>query len=156
MNMRIKKSLSAILLVEDEEDHVRLIKKALKEHGRLLNDIYRVKNGEEAMQYIKRTGEYNEKNAPLPGLILLDIKLPMKDGFEVLKELKSDKKYKNIPVVMLTTASATEDVRKALELGANDYIVKPVKFTDFVEKVGKLGYYWAFISDSSIGISKKI
>lgn len=156
MNERKNKSLNSILLVEDEEDHVRLIKKALKEHGRLLNDIYWVKNGKEAMQYINRTDKYNEKNAPLPGLILLDIKLPLMDGFEVLKKLKSSKKYRTIPVVMLTTASAKEDIRKALELGANDYIIKPVKFSDFAKKVCKLGYYWAFVSDSEAGVFIKM
>ena len=70
-----------------------------------------------------------------------------------MKELKSDKKLKALLVVMLTTASATEDVKKALELGANDYILTPMKFSDFVEKVGKIGHYWAFISDSDSGIS---
>ena len=71
----------------------------------------------------------------------------MKDGFEVLEELKSDEMYKTIPVVMLTTTSETDDIDRAQKLGANDYIVKPVKFSDFIEKVGKVGYYWEFTSD---------
>jgi len=143
-----KSSLEVILLIEDEEDHARIIKKALKARGRLMNNIYWVKDGEEAMEYMLRRGRYNEENAPKPGLILLDIKLPMKNGFDVLQELKSDEILKVIPIVMLTTTSNSEDIQRALKLGANDYIVKPIKFSDFVEKVGNLGFYWGFISDS--------
>jgi two-component system response regulator len=83
----------------------------------------------------------------------LDLKMPLKDGFQVLAELKSDTRYKTIPVVVLTTSINSDDAKKALDLGANDFIVKPVKFTDFVQKVGQLGNYWGFISDSSIGNS---
>jgi CheY-like chemotaxis protein len=145
------KLMEPILLVEDEADHARLVKKSLSEHGRLLNEIYWVKNGIEAMEYITQSGPYNEKNAPRPGLILLDLKMPLKDGFQVLAELKSDPGYKSIPVVVLTTSVNSEDAKKALELGANDFIVKPVIFSDFVQKVGQLGNYWGFISDSYMG-----
>jgi CheY-like chemotaxis protein len=145
------KLMEPILLVEDEADHARLVKKSLSEHGRLLNEIYWVKNGIEAMEYITQSGPYNEKNAPRPGLILLDLKMPLKDGFQVLAELKSDPGYKSIPVVVLTTSVNSEDAKKALDLGANDFIVKPVKFSDFVQKVGQLGNYWGFISDSYMG-----
>ena len=145
------KWMEPILLVEDEPDHARLVKKSLSEHGRLLNEIYWVKNGIEAMEFITQSGPYNEKNAPRPGLILLDLKMPLKDGFQVLAELKSHPGYKSIPVVVLTTSVNSEDAKRALDLGANDYIVKPVKFADFVQKVGQLGNYWGFISDSCIG-----
>ena len=145
------KLMDPILLVEDEPDHARLVKKSLSEHGRLLNEIYWVKNGVEAMEYITQTGSYNEENAPRPGLILLDLKMPLKDGFQVLAELKSDTGHKSIPVVVLTTSANSEDAKKALELGANDFIVKPVNFSDFVHKVGQLGNYWGFISDSYMG-----
>ncbi len=145
--------MEPILLVEDEPDHARLVKKSLTEHGRLLNEIYWVKHGTEAMEYITQTGLYNKKNAPRPGLILLDLKMPLKDGFQVLDELKSDTRYKSIPVVVLTTSVNSDDAKKALDLGANDFIVKPVKFSDFVQKVGQLGNYWGFVSDSRIGNS---
>lgn len=151
MDITDRKRLDVILLVEDEEDHARLIKRALNERGNLLNEVVWVKNGKEALDYINRSGVYNQSNAPRPGLILLDIKLPLKDGFEVLKALKDENQFKHIPIVMLTTTSNSEDVRKALAMGANDYIVKPVKFSDFVDKVGQLGNYWAFVSDSVIG-----
>jgi CheY-like chemotaxis protein len=145
------KLMEPILLAEDEADHARLVRKSLTEHGRLLNEIYWVKNGIEALEYITHTGSYNETNAPRPGLILLDLKMPLKDGFQVLAELKSDTRYKTIPVVVLTTSINSDDAKKALDLGANDFIVKPVRFPDFVQKVGQLGNYWGFVSDSGIG-----
>ena len=142
------KKLDILLLVEDEEDHAELIIKALKNDGNLINEIKWVENGQEAIDYIKHQGKYNKENAPRPGLVLLDIKLPRKDGFQVLREIKSEEEYRTIPIVMLTTTSIADDIQKALKLGANDYIVKPIRFQDFVEKVKGLGYYWAFISDS--------
>ena len=142
------KRLDILLLVEDEEDHAELIMKGLKNDGHLINEIKWVANGQEALDYIKHRGKYNKENAPRPGLVLLDIKLPRKDGFHVLQEIKSDEDYKTIPIVMLTTTSTSDDIQKALKLGANDYIVKPIKFQDFVEKVKGLGHYWAFVSDS--------
>ena len=148
-----QKKLESILLVEDEEDHAHLVKKSLKEHGHLLNEIYWVKNGVEAMKFITRTAPYDKNNAPRPGMILLDLKMPFKDGFQVLRELKADGRYKTIPVVVLTTSINSDDAQKALELGANDYIVKPVRFADFVQKLGNLGTYWAFVSDASIANS---
>ncbi len=148
MGERVKK-LDVILLVEDEEDHAELIIKGLNEDGHLMNEIKWVENGQEAIDYITQSGNYNKENAPRPGLVLLDVKLPRKDGFHVLKVIKSEEKYKSIPVVMLTTTSTSDDIRKALNLGANDYIVKPIKFQNFVEKVKGLGHYWAFISDSN-------
>ncbi len=149
-----QKKPDPVLLVEDEDDHARLVRKSLTEHGRLANEIFRVKDGDEAMKFISQTGPYNKKNAPRPGLILLDLKLPIKDGFQVLRELKADDRFKIIPVVVLTTSINSDDARQAMELGANDYIVKPVKFPDFVEKVGRLGHYWVFTSDSRMGNSK--
>lgn len=149
MSGKHSKRLDLLLLVEDEPDHARLIMKTLKEKVKLMNPIHWVKNGAEAIAYITQTGTYDEESAPRPSLVLLDIKLPLKDGFEVLKVIKSNEKYRAIPVIMLTTTSRTDDVQKALDLGANDYIVKPVRFPDFVEKVGALSHYWIFVSDSN-------
>jgi len=149
MSGKHSKRLDLLLLVEDEPDHARLIMKTLKEKVKLMNPIHWVKNGAEAIAYITQTETYDEESAPRPSLVLLDIKLPLKDGFEVLKVIKSNEKYRAIPVIMLTTTSRTDDVQKALDLGANDYIVKPVRFPDFVEKVGALSHYWIFVSDSN-------
>ena len=145
-----KRNLEPILLVEDEEDHAHLVKKSLKEHGHLINEIYWVKNGVEAMKFITQSDPYDNKSAPRPAMILLDLKMPFMDGFQVLRELKADRRYKTIHVVVLTTSINSEDAQRALELGANDYIIKPVRFSDFVQKMGNLGTYWAFISDSDI------
>lgn len=140
--------LEVVLLVEDEPDHVELIIASLKKEGRLINEIHCVEDGQKAIEYMTLTGKYNKENAPRPGIILLDIKLPFKDGFEVLKELKSDKRFKRIPIIMLTTTSKSDDITRALDLGANDYIVKPVSWKDFEQKIRALGKYWAFISNS--------
>lgn len=140
--------LAEILVVEDEEDHSRLIKKTLEAIGQLRNDIVLIENGQEALDYLRKKGRYAGSDHSMPILILLDIKLPLKNGFEVLEELKADKELKNIPVVVLTTASSKEDIERALSMGANDYISKPVKFDDFRNKVNSLGYYWGIVSDS--------
>lgn len=147
--------LDPVLLVEDDPDHARLVKKALKEHGRLMNDIYWVKNGGEAIEYITRTGHYSDESGEKvlrPSLILLDIRMPLMDGFEVLKKIKTNKESRTIPVVMLTNTDLAEDVKRAMELGANDYIVKPVSFDDFARKMGQLGSYWGTVSDARIGL----
>ena len=144
------KRLEVILLVEDEPDHAELIIKGLKQDGHLINEIKWVENGQEAIDYLTQSGNYNKQNAPRPGLVLLDIKLPRKNGFQVLQEVRSYEHLKTIPFVMLTTTSVSEDIVKALTLGANDFIVKPVRFQDFVKKVRGLGHYWALISDLQI------
>ncbi len=155
MNINKLKNLDIILLVEDEEDHARLIMNSLKKEGKLLNEIIWVKNGVEALEYMEKSMKSAQTDIGKPRLVLLDVKLPLKNGFDVLKILKTDEKYKTIPVVMLTTTSNSDDVKKALSMGANDYIVKPVKFSDFMEKVSKLGNYWILTSDAENGIFEK-
>lgn len=149
----INRQLEVILLAEDEEDHARLIQRALCEGGRLSSKIIWVNNGEEAINFVKKKGKYCE-STPSPNLIILDVKMPMKNGFEVLKELKTDAKYRTIPIVMLTTTSNVDDIKLALELGANDYIIKPIRFADFINKVKNIGNYWAAVSDSNIVSTK--
>ncbi len=149
MTSSIINDYDTILLVEDEEDHARLIIRSLQEKARILNPIIWVKNGVEAIEYITKTGQYEQEKPPTPAIVLLDMKLPLMNGFEVLHTLKTDDTYKTIPVIMLTTSSNAEDVKKALELGANDYITKPIKFSDFTQKVQSLGYYWIFVSDAA-------
>ncbi len=142
--------LDVLLIVEDELDHANLIMEVLQEEGRLANEIIHVQDGQQGIDYIYKKGEYEDRNVPTPGLVLLDLKLPDLDGFEVLKIIKQDETYKEIPIVMLTTSRNTEDVKKALQLGANDYIVKPVAWEEFERKVRKLGKYWALVSDTSL------
>ncbi len=141
------KKVDVILLVEDNPDHVDNTIYALRSVG-VINSIKVVGDGKEALDYIYNEGEYVDKEkAPRPGLILLDIKLPKVDGFEVLEKLKADPDLKKIPVVILTTLDAPHDIEKGAILGANDYIVKPVKFDDFAKKVKNLGKYWLLVSD---------
>lgn len=143
-------NLDVLLLVEDEVDHANLIMEGLQEEGHLINKIIWVKDGQQAIDYVYKRGEYEDQNVPTPGLILLDLKLPELDGFEVLRSLKQDEVYKEIPVVVLTTSRNSEDVKKALQIGANDYIVKSVIWEEFERKVRELGKYWALVSDTSL------
>jgi two-component system response regulator len=132
-----------ILLVEDNPDHVELILKALRNNN-ILNEVHVAGNGEEALDFLYQRGDYAD--APRPGLILLDIKLPGVDGIEVLRLVKADVKLRQIPVVMLTTTSDEKEVVKSYSLGANSYIVKPVDFEHFIRVIKDLKLYWLIIS----------
>ncbi len=149
-----KLKIDVLLLVEDEQDHAFLVLEALNGNGHLVNEIKWVKNAREAVDYVNQEGKYNATNAPTPALILPDVKMHELDGFEVLTILKSHEKHKLIPVVMLTTTANCEDVKRAMSLGCNDYIVKPVSWEDFEQKVRKLGQYWAMISNARIAKEK--
>ncbi|GBC81872.1 Response regulator rcp1 [bacterium HR10] len=135
-----------ILLVEDNPDHVLIIKRAL-EMNNVLNEVRVVEDGQEALDYLYRRGKYADPDAaPRPGLILLDIKLPKMDGLEVLRRIKSDAVLKMIPVIMLTSSEQEADVVKSYLNGANSYVVKPIQFDDFVEKVRELKLYWILVN----------
>ena len=135
-----------ILLVEDNPDHAMLTKRVL-EDNKVANRVHVAKDGEDALDYIYRRGKYgNGTSAPRPGLILLDVKLPKVDGFEVLKQLKSDPEHSSIPVVMLTTSARDEEVTRGYAEGANSYVTKPVRFDEFTETVKNIGLYWGLIS----------
>lgn len=131
-----------ILMADDDADDRALTKEALVE-GRLMNTIRFVEHGEELIEYLKRTGRYAPPaEAPRPGLILLDLNMPRKDGRAVLKEIKSDPDLRTIPVVVLTTSKADEDVYRSYDLGVNSYIVKPVTFEALVDILQTLEKYW--------------
>lgn len=131
-----------ILMADDDPDDRQLTKEALEE-GRLINDIRFVENGEEMMDYLRRQGKYAAPaDSPRPGLILLDLNMPRKDGRTVLKEIKGDPALRQIPVVVLTTSKADEDVYKSYDLGVNSYIVKPVTFEALVDILQTLEKYW--------------
>jgi len=141
------RQLETILLVEDNDDHIEHTLDALNEGG-LVNKIKVVKDGEAALNYIFRKGEFADPaSSPRPGLVLLDVKLPKMSGFEVLEKIKADSDLKMVPVILLTTTGNREDIERGAKLGVNDYIVKPVEFEVFVQKVKGLGKYWALISD---------
>lgn len=128
-----------ILLVEDNPGDVRLTIEALKE-AKLLNTIQHVSDGVEAIAYLRQTGNY--ASAPRPDLILLDLNLPKKDGREVLAEIKNDPNLKRIPVVILTTSRAEQDILKAYNLHANCYITKPVDLDQFIKVAKSIDNFW--------------
>jgi CheY-like chemotaxis protein len=131
-----------ILMADDDSDDRRLTQEAFEE-GRLINDLRFVENGEQLLEYLRRKGPYGPPaEAPRPGLILLDLNMPRKDGRTVLKELKSDPDLRQIPVVVLTTSKDDEDIYKSYDLGVNSYIVKPVTFEALVDILQTLEKYW--------------
>ena len=131
-----------ILLVEDNPGDVRLTQEALKE-GKILNNLHMAKDGVEAISFLRRTGEH--ENAVRPDLILLDLNLPKKDGREVLIEIKNDEELRRIPVVVLTTSRAEEDIIRTYNCYANCYITKPVDFDQFINVVKSIENFWLSI-----------
>jgi len=128
-----------ILLIEDNPGDVRLTIEALKE-SKIINNLQVVEDGIEALSYLKKEGIYKDK--PRPDLIILDLNLPKKDGREVLAEIKSNDTFKQIPIVILTTSEAEEDIIKSYELHANCYITKPVNMEQFIKVVKSVGDFW--------------
>jgi two-component system, chemotaxis family, response regulator Rcp1 len=128
-----------ILLVEDNPGDVRLTKEALKE-DKVYSNLHTVKDGVEAMEFLRREGKY--RSVPRPDIILLDLNLPKKDGREVLQEIKTDGELKRIPVVVLTTSKAEEDVLRTYDLHANCYVTKPVDLEKFMVVVQTIDSFW--------------
>lgn len=130
-----------ILMADDDDDDYMLTQKALNE-SKLLNTLIRVKDGEELLDYLLGRGEYNKENTQRPGVILLDLNMPRKDGREALKEIKSNPKLHDIPVVVFTTSKAEEDIYRSYQLGVNSFITKPVTFENLINVMKALGRYW--------------
>ncbi len=131
-----------ILLVEDNLGDVRLTQEALKE-GKVRNNLSVASNGEEALAFLRREGQFT--GAPRPDVILLDLNLPGKDGREVLAEIKTDPNFRRIPVVILTTSQAEQDILKTYDLHANCYVTKPVDLDQFIEMVKSIEDFWLTI-----------
>jgi CheY-like chemotaxis protein len=132
----------SILMADDDADDRRLTRDALEE-SRLANDLRFVENGEELLDYLRHQGKYSDPDsAPRPGLILLDLNMPRKDGRTALKEMKADPDLRQIPVTVLTTSKADEDIFRSYDLGVNSYIVKPVTFEALVDILQTLEKYW--------------
>jgi CheY-like chemotaxis protein len=131
-----------ILMADDDADDRLMAQEALAE-ARLANALHCVEDGEELLEYLGRRGQYAAlSQAPLPGLILLDLNMPKKDGREALQEIKADPALRRIPVVVLTTSKAEEDILRSYDLGVSSFIVKPVAFEALVEVMKTLGRYW--------------
>lgn len=132
----------AILMAEDDPEDVMLVRDAMAE-ARLANDLRCVSDGEELMDYLKRRGKYADpQTSPRPGVILMDLNMPKKDGRQALREIKADATLRAIPVIILTTSHAEEDIIRSYGTGANSYITKPVTFEKLVEIVKMIGRYW--------------
>lgn len=140
-----------ILLVEDNLGDVRLTQEALKE-GKVLNNLSVARDGEEAMEFLGRKGKY--ANAVRPDLILLDLNMPKKDGRAVLTDIKNDEELRSIPVVVLTTSVAEQDILKAYNLHANCYITKPVDLGQFIEVVKNINDFWFTVVKLPTKLSK--
>lgn len=136
-----------ILLVEDRQDDIELITEALKEH-RIKNKVVVARDGVEAMDYLHARGRFSDLGKKdMPAVILLDLKLPKKDGLEVLREIKENKKTRHIPVIVLTSSKEEKDLIESYDLGCNSYVRKPIDFNDFSEAIKNLGLYWLIINE---------
>ena len=139
--------LYTILLVEDDPNDVLLIRRAFRKSD-VVNPIQVVGDGEEAIAYLSGRGPYADRERyPLPVLLLLDLKLPRKSGFEVLEWLRQQPGLKRLPVAVLTSSAETPDINRAYDLGANSYLVKPVRFEGLLRMVQTLNLYWLIINE---------
>jgi len=142
--------LKPILLVEDNPRDLELTLIAL-EKSQLANDVVITRDGVEALDYLTRRGDYQDRQAGNPAVILLDLKLPRMDGLELLKLIRTSAELRNVPVVMLTSSNEESDLVRAYALGVNAYVVKPVDFPDFVRAIGDLGVFWAVLNEPPPG-----
>ena len=133
-----------ILLVEDNDDDILIAKMAFKK-ARVVNKLYIAKSGQNALDFLYHHGKYEKKQPPAPGLILLDINMPKITGFDIIKKLKADPKFKKIPVIMLTASSNEEDRVKSYENGAFSFITKPLTFDGFVKDAERFKIHCAFV-----------
>jgi len=138
--------MKRILLVEDSDRDIELALEALEEYH-LANDVIVAHDGAEALDFLYRRGAFATNTSGQPVLVLLDLKMPKVDGMEVLRQIKEDPQLKRIPVVMMTSSREERDLVRSYDLGVNAYVVKPVKFLDFVESVKQLGVFWALINE---------
>jgi two-component system, response regulator len=134
-----------ILLVEDNPIDAELTTRALKSGG-LANHLLWVKDGQQALDFMFRHGEYAGREDTVPRLVLLDLKMPKVDGIEVLRAFKADERTKRIPVVVMTSSQEEQDVAQSYDLGVNSYVVKPVDFNALVDFARQAGYYWLAIN----------
>jgi CheY-like chemotaxis protein len=135
-----------LLLVEDNQDDEELTRHALRDF-RVANEVVVLRDGEEAVQFIKREGPYAGRDAALPCAVLLDLKLPKRDGFEVLAAIRSEEAWAGVPVIVLSSSNLPEDVSRAYRNGANSFVRKPVVLEEFVAAVNHIGCYWLLLNE---------
>ena len=147
-------NVGRILLVEDDPKDVELTMMALEEYN-LANEVVVTGDGEEALDYLYCRGKFQSRTSDNPAVLLLDLKLPKVDGLEVLQQIKSDEKFKAIPVVVLTSSREERDMVASYKLGVNAYVVKPVDFHEFVNAIKELGVFWAIVNEPPPGSIKR-
>jgi CheY-like chemotaxis protein len=138
-----------ILLAEDNPNDIELSLEALEEH-RLANEVVVVRDGAEALDYLYRRGAFANRPEGHPAVVLLDLKMPKVSGLEVLSQLKADEQMKLLPVVILTSSREEQDLVTSYRLGANAYVVKPIRFQELVDAVKQLGIFWAVLNEPPI------
>ena len=149
-NQNLVSPLKRILLAEDSEGDIEITLAALEEYH-LANEVFVVRDGAEALDYLHHCGQHAGHGNGQPVVVLLDIKMPKVDGLEVLRQMKADPVLKRLPVVMLTGSREEQDLVKSYQLGANAYVVKPVDFQQFVDAVKRLAFFWAIINEPPPG-----
>ena len=141
-----EKSFQTILIVEDSDDDYMATVRAFKK-ANIVNPVKRCTNGDQAIDYLLQRGEFTDPDkAPRPNIILLDLNLPGTDGREVLRKIKADPKLQKIPVIVLTTSNAEQDIEQCYAAGANSYVQKPVDLVGFIQSVARLTDYWFNVS----------
>ncbi len=148
-------TLPRILLVEDSPRDAELTLEALADYN-LANDVLHLRDGADALDFLYRRGEFAGRTNGQPAAILLDLKLPKVDGLEVLRQIRGDPALKLIPVVVMTSSREEADVVTSYELGVNAYVVKPVKFQDFVAAVKRVGAFWAVVNEPPPGSMRRV
>jgi CheY-like chemotaxis protein len=147
-------TLGRILIVEDDPNDVELTLTALADYN-LANEVVVVRDGQQALDYLRCQAEFSTRATGNPAVMLLDLKMPKVGGLEVLQQVKSDERLKMIPVVVLTSSNEEKDMMRSYSLGVNAYVVKPVDFHEFVNAVKELGVFWAVINEPPPGSVKK-
>ncbi len=142
--------LKRILLVDDSARDTEMAIQALESHH-LANEVITLRDGVEALDYLYRRGPFADRTDSQPAVILLDLKMPRVDGMEVLRQIKSDVELKVIPVVVMTSSREEQDLIDSYQLGVNAYVVKPMKFQEFVEAIRQVGAFWAIINEAPAG-----
>jgi CheY-like chemotaxis protein len=140
--MKSQNETITVLIADDDSEDRDMIRDALRE-SRIMNELRFVHDGEQMMNYLNRKEQFEDAlKYPMPGLILLDLNMPKKDGREVLSEIKSDPRLRQIPIVILSTSKAEEDIFRTYNLGVNSFITKPVTFDGLIQVMGEMGRYW--------------
>jgi two-component system response regulator len=147
--------INRILFVDDSPRDTELALEALEEHN-LANEVVALRDGAEALDYLFRRGPFADRPDGEPVVVLLDLQMPKVDGLEVLRQIKGDPKLRVIPVVIMTSSREESDLAKSYQLGANAYVVKPVRFEDFVDAMRSIGTFWALLNDPPPGSRRRV